>query len=184
MPAEFPHRRGLSRARIVFTAALVVFALWAVTVVFVYAQSTGEKLSWGADYATWPLASGFVLSPSHANRFFRVYANPREAANLYRFNGERLRYWDGEGTAKFPAGTVLAMETFDRTEDNKPGAKGPVFLMRKEAAGYDDPGANWRYGMMDAKGAALVDGKDGRATECRRCHAQASTRDFVFAKDR
>jgi hypothetical protein len=183
-PADFSQRRGISRARIVFSAALVMFAAWAVTVVLVYAQSSGEKLTWGADYSKWKLASGFVISPSHGSRYFRVYGNTREAANLYRFNGERLRYRDGEGTAKFPVGTVLAMETFDITADNKAGKKGPVFFMRKEAPGFDDAGGDWRYGMMNTEGAALVDGKDGHATECRKCHAQASARDFVFAKDR
>lgn len=178
-----PHRSLPGVARIVFATALVLFAAWVVVVVLVYAQS-GGKLSWGADYATWPLASGFVLSPSHAGRFYRVYANTREAAEVYRYNGERLRYRDGEGTRPFPVGTVLAMETFERTGDDKPGARGPVFFMRKEAAGYDAPGGDWRYGMMAVDGTALADGKDGHATECRACHAHAHARDFVFAKDR
>jgi hypothetical protein len=182
-PAKPVHHPPSIAARIVFASALALFAAWMVTVVLVYAQSAA-KLSWGTDYATWPLASGFVISPSHAGRFYRVYANTREAAEVYRYNGERLRYRDGEGTRPFPVGSVLAMETFERTVDNKPGAKGPVFFMRKEAEGYDEQGGNWRYGMMAVDGTTLADGKAGPATECRACHAQARTRDFVFAKDR
>ena len=182
-----PKPAQLRRLSVPQTIALVmgaVLALWAVTVVLVYAQSTGDKLTWGTDYATWPLASGDLLSPSHAGRFYRVYGNTRETAKVFRFNGERLRYRDGTGTAKFPSGAVLAMETFDRTADNKLGAKGPIFFMRKESAGYDPDGGDWRYGMMDTKGVALADGKDGHSTECRNCHAAAKDRDFVFAKDR
>jgi hypothetical protein len=183
IPAKPLQRRGFGRARIVFTAALALFAAWALTVVLVYAQE-GEKLTWGANYATWPMASGFVLGYSHSNGYYRIYGNTREAADVYRYNGERLRYRDGEGSKKFPVGAVIAMETFGVTADNKVGVKGAVFFMRKEAAGFDDQGGDWRYGMMDTKGTALADGKGGHATECRKCHAQVSSRDFVFAKDR
>ena len=164
--------------------ATVGFALWMLAVVLVYAQEPGEKIGWGADYATWPLATGFVLSPSHGNRFFRVYASTREAANVYRHNGERLRYFEGAGTQPFPEGAVLAMESFERTEDNKVGAKGPVFFLRKESAGYDPEGGDWHYAMTEPDLKLLAEGKDKNVTQCRACHARAKARDFVFAKDR
>lgn len=182
-PSNLLQRGGFSRTRIVFTAALALFAVWALTVVLVYAQE-GGKFTWGADYAKWTLASGFVLGNSHGAGYYRVYGNNREAADVYRYNGERLRYRDGEGSQTFPVGAIIAMETFDGTTEKKVGPKGPIFFMRKEAAGYDTEGGDWRYGMMDLQGNALADGKAGHATECRKCHAQAASRDFVFAKDR
>ncbi len=179
LPLQRP-RRG----RIVAIGATLAFALWVATVVLVYAQSPGGKIEWGADYAKWPLAGGVVLSPSHGNRYYRVYANPRESGAVYRFNAERLRYFDGDGTRTYPVGTILAMESFERTADDKLGAPGPVFLMRKEAAGYDPERGDWRYAMAEPDLKLLGDGKDGHVTQCRVCHAQAQPRDFVFAKDR
>jgi hypothetical protein len=170
--------------KLVAIGATVGFALWVLAVAIVYAQAPVEKIGWGTDYATWPLAGGVVLSPTHGNRFFRVYASTREAARIYRHNGERLRYFDGAGTEPFPVGTVLAMESFERTADNKVGAQGPVFFLRKESAGYDPAGGDWRYAMTEPDLKLLAEGKDKNVTQCRVCHAQAKTRDFVFAKDR
>lgn len=184
MPDNTSFRRVPNVARMILLGGLALFGLWAVTVVIVYAQSGNEKLSWGEDYATWNLASGFVISRSHDGAYVRVFGNTREAMNVYRYNGIRMRYRDGEGTQKFPVGSVLAMESYERTGTETLGKKGPVFFMRKEAPGFDDAGGDWRYGMTDTQGNALADGNAGHATECRKCHMLARERDFVFAKDR
>jgi hypothetical protein len=143
----------------------------------------GDKLTWATGYLTWFQVTGYWLSPSHGMRFAEVRATPFIAARVHVRNSDLVRH-KKERSERYPAGTMIAMSTWDITGDWGRGAPGPVFFMRKETVGYDPEGGDWRYGMTRPDLTMLVDGKDGHATECRSCHMQMRARDFVPAVDR
>jgi hypothetical protein len=175
-----PRRRV--RAAVLAAGALAVSA--AALALAAGAQPVEPRLFWGADYARWSLVTGYFVSDSHDNRWVRVGVSNPAAAAVYRENAERIRTANGEGLRAYPVGSILSMESFERTADFKVGARGPVFFMRKEPPGFDPDGGDWRYGMLNPDNSLIVDGKDRSATLCRRCHGVAIARDFVFSKDR
>lgn len=143
----------------------------------------GDKLAWATGYPTWFQVTGYWLSPGHGMRFAEVRATPFAAARVHLRNSDLVRH-KKEGFESYPVGTLIAMPTWDIANDWSRGVPGPIFFMRKEPAGYDPEGGDWRYGMTRPDLTALVDGKDGHATECRSCHMQLRARDFVPAVDR
>ena len=175
-------RKIRERGALAAAAALAVCA--AVLAASAGAQEPARQLFWGADYARWTLVSGYFVSESHDNRWVRVSVSNPAAAAVFRENAERILNAKGEGLRAYPVGSIIAMESFERTADLKVGTKGPVYFMRKEPPGYDADGSDWRYAMQSAEGALLVNGTDRSATLCKRCHGLAITRDFIFAKDR
>jgi hypothetical protein len=65
-----------------------------------------------------------------------------------------------------------------------PGAAGPLFVMKKEAPGYDPAGNDWRYAFAQPDLQLIGDGTSGPVAACKSCHANAKTRDYVMAADR
>jgi hypothetical protein len=144
----------------------------------------GDKLAWGAEFAQWARVTGYLLSRDHGSRLALIRATPPAAAELHMASSERLRELRPLGTVRYPVGTVLAMETWEIEANMSQGAPGPLFFMRKEAAGYDPQGGDWRYAMTRPDFTVLAEGKDGKATACRACHLTMKDRDFVPARDR
>ena len=148
------------------------------------AAEGGEKLTWAAEFAQWPRITGYILSRNHGSRLVAVRATPQASADLLMANAQRVRYQQPLVASKYPVGTLIAMETWEVGPDLIRGTPGPIFFMRKEAPGYDPDGGDWRYAMTRADLTVLADGKDGRSTACRACHATLRDRDFVSALDR
>lgn len=68
----------------------------------------------------------------------------------------------------------------------KPGSgslsPGPLFLMKKEAPGYDPQGRDWRYAATGRDMRITIgNGNSGRVGFCKECHSAAEARDFVYA---
>lgn len=142
------------------------------------------NLGWGAGYLQWPAVTGYVLSRSHGSRLALIRATPLASARIRARNAESIRHLKLSDVKSYPVGTVIAMETWEIGADDSRGAPGPVFFMKKEPPGYDPQAGDWRYAMTRMDGLVLAEGKDGRATACRTCHASMKALDFVPAIDR
>jgi len=147
-------------------------------------QAAGDKLDWGTDFETWTFATGYMYGRGHGSRLVRIRVTPWSAAQTYVHNAETIRHLRPDLVTSFPVGTMISMQTWDITAADTRGEAGPIFFMKKEPAGYDPDGGDWRYGMTRADHTVLADGKDGRATACRTCHLGMKDRDFVQAVDR
>jgi hypothetical protein len=95
-----------------------------------------------ADYTTWRRYSRRAyVSETHGSRYVQNYANASAKA-----------YGNYENAGTFPAGAVLAKDSF--TVDAKGAvAPGPLFLMEKMPAGFNAESDDWRYTMVMPEGA-------------------------------
>jgi len=158
-------RPGAAAARPVSTAAA--------------AEPPPEKLSFGTDYRTFEKVTGYVNSTAHGNRLGMVYVSPAEAAEVYRHNADLLRSGLRKGFRTFPVGAVVVMETWRKVPGDVVGPRGPVFLMKKEAPGYDPITGDWRYAFAEADLRLIGEGGSRRVAFCGECHAAARERDHV-----
>jgi len=148
------------------------------------ASPAAGTIGWGKDYVTYDRTTGFVPSASHGGRLVVTYVSPAGAAAAYRANARLVRAGSNSGFRDYPTGTVIVKESFERGPDGKPARRGPVFFMRKEAAGYDASGENWRYAFTQADFTLIGEGVKGNVAFCKACHAAVQNRHFVYAQDR
>jgi hypothetical protein len=113
-----------------------------------------------------------------------TFVAPKNAADVYRANAKLVRENKSSGFKPFPAGTVIVKESFLKDDKGGPGQRGPVFFMRKEKAGYDNDGGNWRYAFTQPDFSLIAEGNSGDVAFCRTCHLAVKNRDFVYAVDR
>jgi hypothetical protein len=139
----------------------------------------GGELSWGRDYLTWEQTTGYVNSAAHGNRLLVTYVTPPDAAKVYRGNAALVRNNRQGGFQPFPPGTQIVAESFRKGSQGKPGPRGPLFLMKKEAAG-----GGWQYAFAAPDFRLLGEGTTGRVAFCQACHETGAARDAVFAVDR
>jgi hypothetical protein len=147
------------------------------------AQSV-SLIEWGRDYTIYQRTTGFVESASHGGRLVVTFVTPKSAADVYRVNAKLVRENKTGGFKRFPVGTVIAKESFLKDDKGGPGQRGPVFFMRKEKAGYDKEGGDWRYAFTQPDFALIAEGNAGDVAFCRSCHLAVKNRDFVYAVDR
>ncbi len=145
---------------------------------------SAPRPSWMADYKNWPKATGYLISRAHGYRIAMTHASTTQTAEVFRNNAERTRHLEDRGFQNFPAGSALAMETWEINPDGSPGQAGPVFFMRKEAAGYDSAAGDWQYAMTRSNLEVIAEGKDTHLSACKTCHASAKGTDFVPPVDR
>lgn len=127
--------------------------------------------------------TGFVQSAAHGNRLLLTFVSPAEAAEAYRHNARLVRR-GGMDFQAYPEGTVILSQSFHRTGDGRPSHRGPIFLMKKEAPGYDTSGNDWRYQMAQPDMTTIADGNTGNMRFCKSCHMSKRGQDFVFSVDR
>jgi hypothetical protein len=75
-------------------------------------------------------------------------------------------------SAPFAPGAMLVKEQFDRRDGQPAG----ILAMEKREPGYDAENGDWRWIVIDAKGALV---REGKLERCAACHRE-SKRDFVF----
>jgi hypothetical protein len=150
------------------------------------AAATGAKLTIGADYlsGSFEKTTGYVPSASHGDRLVVTWVYPAAAAKAYRANAAKVRAKQTSGMQAFPAGTVIVKESFVKQANGSPGSRGPIFVMKKEATGYDPSGGDWRYSMAQPDMRLIGEGFTGPVAFCKACHATMKDQDFVFAVDR
>ena len=150
-------------------------------------KTTGVKLSFGTDYLSskFEKTTGYVPSASHGDRLVVTYVTPTAAVKIYRLNADARRAGKIADMKLFPAGTIIAKESFIKKADGKPGEKGPLFVMKKEAKGYDPSGNDWKYGFAQPSDMmAFGEGFEGPVAYCKACHMAVKSQDFVYAVDR
>ncbi len=113
-------------------------------------------------YASWPRYSKRAYqSATHGSRFVQNYANEKGRA-----------YGAFESAGTFPAGTVLAKDSFSVNVDGTISA-GPLFIMEKMQAGFNSDSGDWRYTMIMPNGtiAGTTKGRGNENVEfCIGCH--------------
>ena len=103
----------------------------------------------------------------HGERYLITWVNPVGASEYLKFKDD--------GTAKMPAGTVIAKESFviDKKGNAKPG---PIFFMEKVEAGKSKKTNDWYYTMVSAKG---VPQGVNVYTACNECHSIYEDSDWL-----
>jgi hypothetical protein len=101
---------------------------------------------------------------AHGVRFMNNYAN--EAA--------RIDYGKWEAAGEMPAGSVLAKDSFIVGDDGKISV-GPLFVMAKGAAGFNDAMRDWKYTMIMPGGSVRQDAAIQKF--CNNCHRRAGAQD-------
>jgi Cytochrome P460 len=97
-------------------------------------ESEFAPLEVGALYLTYPkLTDKPFLSLDHGNRWVEVYVNDIGVAA-----------YDSAGP--IPVGTIIVKASW-LDDGGKPGARGPLYIMQKRAAGYDPEHRDWWYAM-------------------------------------
>jgi hypothetical protein len=128
-------------------------------------ESTYGPLEVGRDWASYrKLSRKAFPSKTHGGRWVEVYVND-VGAEAYL------------GDGAFPEGTVIVKTSFEGSPE---GAKGPIFVMRKEAAGYAPDHEDWSYAIHWAEptpkqremlgGPIYWRGKSPKVGYCYSCH--------------
>ena len=143
-------------------------------------------LKTGADYkgGTYDKTTGYVPSASHGDRLVVTYVYPAAAAKVYRANAANVRAKKTDGMQSFSLGTTIVKESYLKQANGSPGERGPIFVMKKNAAGYDPSGNNWQYSMAQPDMQLTGEGFEGPVAFCKACHMTMRGQDFVFAVDR
>lgn len=111
------------------------------------------------DYRSWKLVSRMPANPGfHSNRYLVTYVNDVGAD----------AYMDYAEDPTIPAGTLIAKESFDITDDGKV-RPGPLFLMEKVEAGKSPETNDWYYMMVAANGTPQA---VPVMTACNTCHME------------
>lgn len=128
--------------------------------------AAGQFLSW-TSYSLIPYQSA-----THGNRYVMNYANAA---------GEAYGRYEDVGT--LPAGAKLAKNSFTVDADGR-AVVGPLFLMEKMAAGFNEETGNWRYTMIMPDGSTfgVTDGQNAAGVEfCNACHAVVGAQqDYLY----
>ncbi len=128
--------------------------------------AAGKYLGWWR-YSSVPYASG-----THGGRYVNNWGNRTGAG-----------YLDYEQADPLPAGSVIAKDSFSVGADGK-ATLGPLFLMEKMAAGFNEASGDWKYTMIMPDGSAFgTTGGAGDASVqfCNECHALvAEDQDYLY----
>lgn len=97
-----------------------------------------------ADYRGWTVANTAPAAPGfHAGRYLSTWVNDTGAEEYLKYLEER--------EDDMPAGTVIAKESFDVSEDGVATA-GPLFIMQKVEEGTSPDSEDWYYMMVAPNG--------------------------------
>ncbi len=119
---------------------------------------------WGR-YSTRPYQSA-----THGGRQVQNYANAVAQA-----------YGKFEESGRMPVGSVLAKDSF-LVKTGKVSA-GPLFVMEKMPAGFNDESGNWRYTLVMPNGKIVgtTNGDGSKAVQfCVACHATVADNDHMW----
>jgi hypothetical protein len=113
-------------------------------------------------YASWRrYSTRAYVSATHGERYVQNYANEKaKAYGLYERSGS------------FPAGAQLAKDSFGVKANGKVSL-GPLFIMEKMPAGFNEESDDWRYTMIMPNGSVFgtTKGKgSGKVQFCIGCH--------------
>ncbi len=123
-------------------------------------------------YATWRrFNKAPYRSATHGARYVNNYANRLGEA-----------YGRFEEAGLMPEGAILVKDSFTATADSAYFA-GPVFIMEKMAAGFNQASGDWRYTMVMPDGSIFGETRGANAANvafCIGCHATRASNDHLF----
>ena len=123
-------------------------------------------------FREWPrVNTAPYLSATHGNHYLNNFVNPAAAA--YGCPGR---------TGILPVGAVIAKESFSVTESGGI-LLGPLFLMEKMPAGFNDASGDWRYTVVLPDGRVLgrTRGEHAASVEyCIACHLAVQEQDHLY----
>ena len=133
-------------------------------------SATGLDIA--GSYQAWQrYSTRAYVSDTHGGRYVQNYANTI-ARNYGKF----------EKAGRMPVGSVLAKDSF--VVRGGKVSLGPLFVMEKMPAGFDDEYGNWRYSMVMPTGKVVgtTNGKGSKNVEfCAGCHGlMADTQDSLW----
>jgi hypothetical protein len=131
---------------------------------------SGVKVA--ATYQSWPKYNTVTYqSATHGERYVNNYAN--DAARDYgRYDPDR----------QLPAGAILAKDSIV-PDANGTAEPGPLFLMEKMPAGFNQASADWKYTLIMPDGSVIgeTNGQgSANVTFCYECHASAGHSQAFF----
>ncbi len=136
-----------------------------------YAKSGHPSAMAFADWSAFATAA--YASGTHGNRFVQNMANGIAKAAYGKF----------EDVGKAPAGAQIAKPSIVVTGNGEVGV-GPLFLMEKMIAGFNDQSGDWRYTMIMPDGTVFGETLGEGSTNvafCINCHgAVANAQDSLF----
>jgi len=112
------------------------------------------------DYRSWDKANTLPADPGfHGERYLITYVNATGYDAYTEFRDENV---------EIPAGTVIAKESFQVSEDGRATA-GPLFLMQKTEPGASPDTLDWYYMMVMPNGAPAA---INVYSACSACHME------------
>ncbi len=104
------------------------------------------------------------LPSPHSDKYLTVYVNDI---------GKNAMLWQRH--PMFPVGSVIIKEKNPRADGS---AAELMTMMVKREKGFNPPGGDWEYAVVDGK-AAFVQAQ-GRLATCQRCHLYQRGQDYIF----
>lgn len=111
------------------------------------------------------------FSLSHGNHYLNNYANAKASA-----------YGMFERAGKLPVGAVIAKDSFS-VATSREIVLGPLFIMEKMPAGFNDVTGDWKYIQIQPDGTVLgeTNGYGAKRVEyCIACHLAAVKHDHLY----
>ena len=125
------------------------------------------------EYKTWKqVSTAPIMSEAHNDTWVVTWVNAKAEAGATA------------GRFPLPEGAIVVKESFQNA-NQKPGARGPVYVMEKRARGYDPAGGDWHWAVVEADGKVSMSGTGRREHEtflCADCHAKAKVNDYLFGR--
>ena len=125
-----------------------------------------------SEYRDWArFSTAPYLSATHGNKYINNFAN--DTARAY----ERF-----EDAGEMPVGSVIVKDSFSVTASHEI-LLGPLFLMEKMPAGFNEVSGDWKYTQIQPDGTVLgeTNGEGSDAVRyCICCHAAVEEQDNLF----
>jgi hypothetical protein len=111
------------------------------------------------------------LSATHGNKYLSNYVNETGAG-----------YANFEDAGKMPVGTIIAKDSFSMTQSREI-LLGPLFVMEKMPAGFNEISGDWKYIQIQPDGTLLgeTNGEGSVSVRyCIGCHNAVAQQDHLF----
>ena len=134
-----------------------------------YAKSGLDVASFYQDWTRYSRVA--YQSATHGSRFVQNYGNGR-AKNYGKF----------EDAGRMAVGAIIAKDSFSVSAGGKLGP-GPLFVMEKMPAGFNEESDDWRYTLVMPDGSVFgtTNSKgSGNVAFCYECHARRYDNDSLF----
>ncbi len=128
-----------------------------------------------SDYQSWTQTIEPQVGPDPAGLVGGAHGAPDSTLTRYIFVDDENASRDGNGN--FPLGTRFVKEV--RMAD---GSVAAVTAMVKRGNGFNAGNKEWEWFLLESDGKIMQRGADLMENMCNGCHAQNTSKDYVFTK--